>query len=1239
MIRYIPEFILQMQAQQKLSGGFKGFALLIDIADFTPISTEFQQYGKQGAEELSIFLDFVFKEPIRLVECYGGFVTLFAGDAFCAVFPDRNEADSNQDRALEAGLEIIRYFRDLDVYHTSTGDFSLTVRQSVSYGEIFWQIYANDLQNEYVFYGQPLKALAELSEQKQEIIFSAEAIAQIGADGFIPSQPQGFLPSASWLENKLKLPVQGSSDQPQTSDSLDYLPALALFLNPKYHGESFQPEIRSAAFCFANLEGIPTTEREAAVTLLQVLADKYGGFINKYDATDKGLVALILFGIPKSEDRTLERICNFALETVEDIPQLSLGISCGSVIAAFAGSGKVREYTALGSPVNLASRLMSKARPGEVLADSYLWQELHSAFDFAYLGSLNLKGIAEPIRYYRLKRPVQIQTQEASPFVGRAAEIAEIRAQIDQALASPENVIIYVNGDAGIGKSRLVSEALAPYGNPGSGPGQACYKYQLNCDLILKKSLEAVKQIVRAHFYYNPVLPREAGIAMFRALWSQISPQDAELQRIESILASLLGYEWEGSIWSKLPAEERPAQLKQAWVYFIRKLAQIKPVLIHLDDGQWLDEQSREYFQALSAAEISPLIIVCPCRFQSDGSKVELALPKHRRHDLDLDSLDADGSHALTKSIMRLSEVPEETSELIFTRSMGNPLFIEQLASYLLETGSVNDKGEVVKELGYISTFSISDIISSRIDRLSQSVKDCLYGACVLGLEFDVSILSQMLNADLKSELETGKDNLIWKEMHALRYIFSHILIKDISYQSLLSTRLKHLHQLAGEAMEIVYQDRLEENAEEIALHFDRAGTQEKAASYYDQAGCWFYDKYDFAQAYHYLGKALQIRESVLGAEHPDTAETLNNLANLYQAQGLHAKAEPLYLQVLQIREQVLGAQHPDTAHSLNNLAGLYFVQGKYADAEPLFLRALKIREQILGTQHPDTAVSLNDLAVSYAAQGKYVQAEPLHLRALQIKEQVLGAEHPNTAYSLGNLANLYWAQGRYAEAEPLLLRAHQIMENALGAGHPDTAVSLHHLADLYKAQNKYAQAEPLYLQALQITHQVLGAEHPALATSLNNLAHLYKAQGKYSEAETIYLQALKIYEQVLGAQHSDTATSLGSLAGLYYAQGHYDQAEPLFLRALQIREDVLGDGYLETAISLNNLATVYKAQGKYAETEPLFLKALQICNNLLGPHHPNTIITLNNLIDIYEKMGNSEKAAYYKAMLLKEET
>ena len=88
-----------------------------------------------------------------------------------------------------------------------------------------------------------------------------------------------------------------------------------------------------------------------------------------------------------------------------------------------------------------------------------------------------------------------------------------------------------------------------------------------------------------------------------------------------------------------------------------------------------------------------------------------------------------------------------------------------------------------------------------------------------------------------------------------------------------------------------------------------------------------------------------------------------------------------------------LGAEHPSTAMSLNNLAGLYRNQGKYAEAEPLYERALSIRERQLGGEHPDTATSLNDLAGLYRSQGKYAEAEALYKRALSIRERQLGGE------------------------------------------------------------------------------------------------------------------------------------------------------------------------------------------------------------------------------------------------------
>ena len=367
--------------------------------------------------------------------------------------------------------------------------------------------------------------------------------------------------------------------------------------------------------------------------------------------------------------------------------------------------------------------------------------------------------------------------------------------------------------------------------------------------------------------------------------------------------------------------------------------------------------------------------------------------------------------------------------------------------------------------------------------------------------------------------------------------------------------------------------------------------------------------------------RALAIREQELGATHPDTATSLNNLALLYRDQGKYGEAEPLYVRALAIREQELGATHPDTATSLNNLAGLYRDQGKYGEAEPLYVRALVIREQELGATHPSTATSLNNLAGLYQAQGKYGEAEPLLKRALGICEQELGATHPSTATSLNNLAGLYRAQGKYGEAEPLLKRALGICEQELGATHPSTATSLNNLAGLYRDQGKYGEAEPLYVRALGICEQELGATHPDTARSLNNLALLYRDQGKYGEAEPLYVRALGIREQELGATHPDTALSLNNLALLYRAQGKYGEAEPLLKRALGIYEQELGATHPDTARSLNNLAALYRDQGKYREAEPLLKRALAIYEQALGATHPSTQIIGKNYALVRQKV------------------
>ncbi len=223
----------------------------------------------------------------------------------------------------------------------------------------------------------------------------------------------------------------------------------------------------------------------------------------------------------------------------------------------------------------------------------------------------------------------------------------------------------------------------------------------------------------------------------------------------------------------------------------------------------------------------------------------------------------------------------------------------------------------------------------------------------------------------------------------------------------------------------------------------------------------------------------------------------------LYDA-GDYRHAEEPYTQALTIREKVLGPEHRDVAQSLNNLALLYHTQGQYAKAKPLYQRSLANWEKALGPEHPDVATSLNNLALLYRAQGQYAKAEPLYQRALAIREEALGPEHPDVAQSLNNLALLYYTQGQYAKAEPLFQQALAIWEQALGPEHPNVATSLNNLAELYHAQGQYAKAEPLYQRALAIAEKALGPEHPTVATLRKNYAALLRAGGRATEADAL---------------------------------------------------------------------------------------------------------------------------------------
>jgi CHAT domain-containing protein/Flp pilus assembly protein TadD len=371
----------------------------------------------------------------------------------------------------------------------------------------------------------------------------------------------------------------------------------------------------------------------------------------------------------------------------------------------------------------------------------------------------------------------------------------------------------------------------------------------------------------------------------------------------------------------------------------------------------------------------------------------------------------------------------------------------------------------------------------------------------------------------------------------------------------------------------------------------------------------------------------LAIRKKVLGAEHPNYAETLNDLALLYDLMGDYARAESLYLQSKEIWKKVVGEKHPSYATTLNNLAVLFKSKGDFQQAELLYLQCKEIWKEATGEEHRDYATSLNNLALLYVSVGDLDRAEPLFVQCKEILKKVVGEKHRSYAATLNNLAGLYDSLGDYKRAEPLYLQSGEIWKKLVGEDHPDYATLLNNLASLYESMGNYTRAEHFYLQSEGILKKVVGEKHPSYATALNNLALLYKSMGDYVRAEALFLRSKEIRKKVLGKEHAVYAMSLHNLALLYVSMGDYARAETLSLECKEIWKKVVGEEHPGYVPILNNLALLYESRGDYAQAEQFYLQCKEISKKVFGEEHLDYAMTLNNLAGLYESAGEYARA------------
>ena len=145
-----------------------------------------------------------------------------------------------------------------------------------------------------------------------------------------------------------------------------------------------------------------------------------------------------------------------------------------------------------------------------------------------------------------------------------------------------------------------------------------------------------------------------------------------------------------------------------------------------------------------------------------------------------------------------------------------------------------------------------------------------------------------------------------------------------------------------------------------------------------------------------------------------------SNFALVMGENGDWKNAKELGIKVMNMREKLLGEEHPHTLSGMAHLAMTYRNQGRWNEAEQLQIQVMDMRKKLLGAEHPNTLSSMANLGVTYRYQGRWNEAEQLEVQVIDMRKKLLGAEHPDTLSSMANLADTYRNQGRWNEAEKL---------------------------------------------------------------------------------------------------------------------------------------------------------------------------------------------------------------------------
>jgi len=1242
MLNVIPRFISNTLSNHPdlTEGEFNGTVMFADIVNFTLITEQLMVERKDGAEKLSILINKIYTPLINIIYDNNGFVANFAGDAIIAVFPE----DSGP-AVLRTAHLIQKNFKNRKKYYQKyCTSQEINVRIGLTKGEIFWSVFG-EAEKTYAFYGQ---AIIKSSEITKGITPGETVISE--------NLPSVFDPLLKKETHKVQQPL--SRIKPNI---------VKQFFKSSVINRSDGGEFRNVVAVFIAFKWLKNKEElQNLINDILVKTANFGGYFNALFNDDKGAHALILFGAPVCYENNTERAVELVAQIIKSYgKQVKISITKGTVYAGFVGSRKRSTYTVLGDTVNQSARIMQSTPWGNVRVNKSIYKDnfLTVKFSFKDLGEQSVKGKTRLIHLYELETRSKLQTKDlvTNHIVGRKKEITKLLTFCQPILKKQFAGVTYIYGDAGIGKSLLVSSFIKTLQSKNS---LSISTYTLQSDEILQKSLNPFIYFLKNYFGQMEMESEKKKETRFNKKWIELLEQldnlpasenvksiTSELKRTKSFIASLLGYTQKNSLHDNADAKGRFRNTLFALKELIKALSLLKPTILILEDTHWLDEDSRNILKAL-VQNVSgfPFWILVLSRFNDDNSTPKLDLDQ----EICTDKIFLKPLTGMTCNDMIKQQLGGKTSnqllKFVSKRTEGNPFYIEQFCCYLQENFLIKKvKGEFqLEETDFDIPSGIQSILVARIDRLSLQLKDLAQRASVLGREFNVLVLSSMLQTKTKKInplLLEGEKEDVWSVLSEISFIFKHALLRDVVYSMQLGQRLKPLHKLAAKAIENLFKNDKNYLAE-IAHHYHQADLLDKAQQFYLEAADFARDEFRNQEAlllYRKLSSICKKIEDKINAEleiastlilQGDWEEADNILqlcteeaikfgdekliakcysksAKLFHRKGLNDKA--IYFinkaNTIFIKEN----NYQEIASTRNLLGNINHITGNPDEALANF--ALSDEAAIIAGDEKFLALNASNIGNVYLYQYDLDKAEKYYKiaveKAIEINDKI------TLSNTKANMAIVYYYRLEYEKCQQLF---DEFIYLAKKLGNKEKLGYIYgNIGVLHNELGKIDSALEFFNKQLEMGLELADLYNISLAKRM--IAQIIGNRGEYKKSLKFLFEALKINKKIEDSRN--ICITMENIGMMYLATGNYSEAEKFYRDSINIAEKI-PEKYVMAGARIS-MAEISAKKNNFSEAHILINESLDIRREVGDPNE--LMAALTNATEIYLTLKNRKLA------------